>query len=193
VGGVYFVRDGNHRVSVARSQGAEMIDAEVTKIDSKIKLDPGITREELKRRVTEYEKKEFCRETNFRKIVDYELNFTAPGRYDEVLNHINTHKYFMNQNQTDEISFEEALKSWFETVFKPIAQIVEEENLLVRFPGRTSADLYMWIVKHWDELKKKYGPDYSLKDAAMDFSEKHGKGFFQRLKDVLGIRKKPAS
>ncbi len=30
VGGDYFVLDGNHRVSVARFQGVEMIDAEVT-------------------------------------------------------------------------------------------------------------------------------------------------------------------
>jgi hypothetical protein len=29
--GVYFVQDGNHRVSVARFQGVEMIDAEVTR------------------------------------------------------------------------------------------------------------------------------------------------------------------
>ncbi len=31
-GGCYFVEDGNHRVSVARYQGVEMIDAEVTEI-----------------------------------------------------------------------------------------------------------------------------------------------------------------
>ncbi len=30
VGGTYFVLDGNHRVSVARYQGVEMIDADVT-------------------------------------------------------------------------------------------------------------------------------------------------------------------
>ena len=30
IGGVYFVLDGNHRVSVARYHGVEMIDAEVT-------------------------------------------------------------------------------------------------------------------------------------------------------------------
>ena len=30
LGNTYFVEDGNHRVSVARFQGAEMIDAEVT-------------------------------------------------------------------------------------------------------------------------------------------------------------------
>jgi len=32
IGGCYFVEDGNHRVSVARYQGVEMIDAEVTEL-----------------------------------------------------------------------------------------------------------------------------------------------------------------
>jgi hypothetical protein len=193
VGGVYFVRDGNHRVSVARSQGAEMIDAEVVKIDSEIKLNPGITREELKRRVVAYEKKLFEKETYFKKITGYDLEFTAPGRFDEIKRHINTHKYYMNQDQREEIPFDAALKSWFETVFEPIINIVEDEKLPVRFPGRTTADLYVWIVKHWDELKKKYGPDYSVKDAAIDFSERHGKGFWERLKNYFGFRKKKTS
>ena len=32
IGDQYFVEDGNHRVSVARYQGVEMIDAEVTEL-----------------------------------------------------------------------------------------------------------------------------------------------------------------
>jgi hypothetical protein len=32
IGDAYFVEDGNHRVSVARYQGVEMIDAEVTEL-----------------------------------------------------------------------------------------------------------------------------------------------------------------
>ena len=34
LGGNYFVRDGNHRVSVAKSMGVEFIDAEVVELDS---------------------------------------------------------------------------------------------------------------------------------------------------------------
>jgi hypothetical protein len=30
IGDAYFVEDGNHRVSVARYQGVEMLDAEIT-------------------------------------------------------------------------------------------------------------------------------------------------------------------
>ncbi len=36
VGDEYFVEDGNHRVSVARYQGVEMIDAEVVELLSRI-------------------------------------------------------------------------------------------------------------------------------------------------------------
>ena len=38
LGGLYFVRDGNHRVSVAKSKGVEFIDADVITLESEIKL-----------------------------------------------------------------------------------------------------------------------------------------------------------
>ena len=41
VGEAYFVQDGNHRVSVARYQGAEMIDAEVIEIRSRMRIECG--------------------------------------------------------------------------------------------------------------------------------------------------------
>ena len=53
LGGYYFVRDGNHRVSVAKAQGLEFIDAEVVELDSEIELKPGITMKELRTKVVE--------------------------------------------------------------------------------------------------------------------------------------------
>ena len=38
IDGLYFVRDGNHRVSVAKARGTEFIDAEVVSLQSEIKL-----------------------------------------------------------------------------------------------------------------------------------------------------------
>lgn len=38
VGDFYFVVDGNHRISVARAQGQEYIEAQVTEIDVRIKV-----------------------------------------------------------------------------------------------------------------------------------------------------------
>ncbi|MBO7136797.1 MAG: transcriptional regulator, partial [Spirochaetaceae bacterium] len=57
IGGLYFVRDGNHRVSVARSKGVECIDAEVVSLKSEIKLKPGMTKAKILKEVINYEKR----------------------------------------------------------------------------------------------------------------------------------------
>lgn len=186
IGGVYFVRDGNHRVSVARSQGMQAIDAEVISLSSEIALDPNITRDSLEKKVIAYEKEQFYLQTKFDELIPgYSLDFTATGRYQEILNHINVHKYFINQEATHVITFDDALISWFRTVYEPLVTVVREEHLLHRFPGRTEADLYTWLVKHWHELKEKYGDGFSVKDAALDFSEKHGFSFGRRVAEPL--------
>lgn len=176
IGGVYFVRDGNHRVSVARSQGSGSIDAEVISLSSEIKIDPSMTKEQLKQAVIDYEKKLFYEKTNFYELTGCDdLDFSTPGRYDVIYNHILVHKYYLNEHATMEISFSDALVSWYNNVYKPIIDIIKDEHLDARFPGRTPSDLYVWIVKHWDFLKKKYGIHYSMSDAARDFTRKYGK------------------
>ncbi len=186
IGGVYFVRDGNHRVSVARSQGVMAIDAEVISLSSQIAIHPGMTRQDLKRAVIDYEKKNAFENSELGRIIrPDELIFTATGRYEEILKHIQVHKYFMNLNRKDEIPFVEAGKSWYKELYKPIIDLIEEENLLSRFPGRTPSDLYMWLIKHWDDLKRKYGNNFPLRQAVEDYTEKFGKSTSQQLKELL--------
>jgi SAM-dependent methyltransferase len=192
IGGVYFVRDGNHRVSVAYSQGVELIDAEVTSLSSEIPISPSMTQDELRVALIAYEKKIFYEKTDFLRLTGCaDLDFSSAGRYDVIYNHVLVHKYYMNENAAGEIPFSEALVSWYNGVYKPIIAIIQEERLYLHFPGRTSGDLYVWIVKHWDFLKKKYGLGFSLGDAARDFSQKYGvsrKGplaFLARLLDRL--------
>jgi hypothetical protein len=190
IGGVYFVRDGNHRVSVARSQNVEFIDAEVTSLATEINISPSMTVDELRETLITYEKNIFYEKTNFGGLSGDEcLIFSSPGRYDVIYNHILVHKYFMNQHREGEIPFSEALVSWYNNVYSPIIAIIREQWLLANFPGRTEGDLYVWIVKHWDFLKKKYGR-YSLAAAAGDFSKKYGqsRGRFFRLLALLADR-----
>jgi hypothetical protein len=176
IGGVYFVRDGNHRVSVARSQGIEMIDAEVISLSSEITIEPSMTTDDLREKIIGLEKKAFYEKTGFGKYTHcYDLDFSMPGRYDVIYNHILVHKYYLNQGVPAEIPFSEAMISWYNHVYEPIIKIIKDERLYFNFPGRTPADLYVWIVKHWDFLKKKYGIQYSIPDAARDFSQKYGK------------------
>jgi hypothetical protein len=183
VGGVYFVRDGNHRVSVARMRGQTMIDAEVTKLGTVVDLKPGMTLDELRREVVAYEKKGFYEKTGYGMLTgDDRLDFTSPGRYDQVVEHILVHKYYMNLSLSKEISFSDALLSWHGNVYRPVITAIDEEGLVARFQGRTTSDLYMFIVQHWDELKRKYGLGYSLGEAARDYGKKYGSAPFARLR-----------
>jgi len=187
IGGVYFVRDGNHRVSVAKSQGVEFIDADVISLATEIVLKPSMTTDDLREALILYEKNIFYEKTEFGVLTDYwDLDFSSPGRYDVIYNHILVHKYYLNEDREDEIPFSEALVSWYNNVYNPVITIIREQWLLVNFPGRTQADLYVWIIKHWDFLKKKYGA-YSLSKAAGDFSNKYGQsqGKFWRFLAML--------
>ena len=175
IGGMYFVRDGNHRVSVARSQGGEYIDAEVISLSTEIAIKPSMTVDELKLALVEYEKKIFYERTSFEKLTgDTELNFTNPGCYDDIYNHILVHKYYLNQNKEEELPFSEALISWYNNVYCPIIKIIDEDMICINFPGRSPSDLYVWIVKHWDFLKKSNGVHYSATEASRDFSLRFG-------------------
>jgi len=188
IGGVYFVRDGNHRVSVFRSQGGEVIDAEVTSLSTEIEIEPSMTVEELKAEVIKYEKKIFYEKTQFGELTgDTNLDFTNPGRYDVIYNHILVHKYYLNQDLEEELPFDKALVSWYSNVYCPIIKIIDEDMLCLNFPGRSPSDLYVWIVKHWDYLKKSNGLHYSVAEASRDFSDKYGdsRGRFFRFLPAL--------
>lgn len=188
VGDVFFVRDGNHRVSVAKSQGIGAIDAEVTLIKVDFQLDAGITMSKLNEELIRYEKDRFISQTHLDTLIPMEhIEFSSPGRFDEIITHIQGHKYFINQGQKEEISFDDAAVSWYFNVFLPIIEAISEDGIISRFPGRTSADLYTWIVKHWDGLKQKYGEKVSMKDAARDFSNRFGKSLWEQF---LGLFRK---
>ncbi|MBR0032704.1 MAG: transcriptional regulator [Treponema sp.] len=184
LGGVYFVRDGNHRVSVAKAKGIEFIDAEVVSLQSEIKLHPGDSLQKMTKQVIYYEKRVFYGETGFGDVTDYWcLDFSVTGQYDVIYNHILTHKYYINMNKSDEISMEEAIMSWFDTVYLPVIRIIESHKIMRLFKKRTKSDLYVWLIKYWDELKQKFGSDYSLDDVADSFMRKFGNrsSFFRRV------------
>ncbi|MCI5522653.1 MAG: transcriptional regulator [Treponema sp.] len=191
LGGLYFVRDGNHRVSVAKAQGIENIDAEVVSLKSEIKLKPSSTKEQMVRQVIEYEKRVFYAETNFGDITDWWcLDFSSPGQYDLIFNHILIHKYYINMDKKEEIPLEQAIDSWFHNVYLPVIQAIKNHHIMRRFKKRTISDLYVFLIKYWDELKQKFGNDFSLDDAAEDFKHSYGKkSLASRIKNVFAKSK----
>ena len=190
IAGLYFVRDGNHRVSVATARGTEFIDAEVVSLQSEITLKKPDNINDIIRQIINYEKRVFYSETGFGDITDYWcLDFSRTGRYDVIYNHILTHKYFINQNKAEEVTMEEAILSWFNNVYLPLAINIRKKHILRSFPKRTIGDLYVWIVRYWNDLKMKFGNDIPIDQAITKFKKTYKipfyKRFLNRIKSII--------
>ncbi len=186
LGGLYFVRDGNHRVSVAKSKGVEFIDAEVVSLQTEIKLSPARTLNGMMKQIISYEKRNFYFETNFGDITDYwVLDFSTAGQYDVIYNHILTHKYFINQNQTEEIPMEDAILSWFNNVYLPVVTTIQKYKIMKYFRKNTISDLYVWIITFYDELKKKFGDGLPLDQIVNDIKREKKFSLLSRVRNFI--------
>ena len=73
------------------------------------------------------------------------------------------------------------MESWYDTVYRPVVESIDRDDLLQSFPGRTEADLYMWIAKHREALSQQYGmAPLSPEMAVHTFAEQHGGSRLQR-------------
>lgn len=184
VGEVYFVRDGNHRVSVARANGASHIEAYVTEIETDIPL----TLDDFERDqwIIKAERKQFFAATHLDKIrPDHNIEITEPGRYALIQHHIEVHEFLRNQELArlgqPALTWEEAVVSWYDTVYMPVVHAIHDYDLLGNFPGRTEADLYLWIGYHRERLAAAYGlAPLNADTAVATFASTHSDTLIQR-------------
>lgn len=182
---VYFVKDGNHRVSVARQQGQLEIDALVTELDVDVPLAPDLSVRDL---LLKEEYSDFLEWTNLSTLrPDQCIEFSEPGGYLELIRHINAHRYYMGLEQGHAISRDEAVVDWYDTVYLPAVQAIRAQDVLHAFPGRSEADLYRWIMEHrWYLRERNGGADPGPADAAADYVALFGrKGFVQMVEGLL--------
>jgi hypothetical protein len=191
IGGVYFIRDGNHRVAVARQHRVEFIDAEITALDTYFRASPDMTHESLVAAVIEYERQRFVSATGIDDLLrGVDIQFTSPGRYDLLLSQIQEQRRRLSGGN-GQASMEDAVRLWYDSAYRPLVDLVVRERLLSAFPGRTAADLYAWIVQHWELLKSKYGAHYPIVDAVRDFAGKYRRPWLHRILDRLRGRRAP--
>jgi len=152
---VYFVVDGNHRVSVARDRGQQFIDAEVREVESRVPVTAGMQPDDLERLG---ERVEFLERTQLdRWYPEAVIKPTVLGGYERLLEHIAVHRYFMGIDRGRSISEEEAVRHWYETLYLPVVQIVERSEVLEELPGRTATDFYLWTMDHLHFLRSQEG------------------------------------
>jgi hypothetical protein len=78
---------------------------------------------------------------------DERIEFSELGGYLDLVRHINVHRYALAQEQNRAIERDEAVASWYDSVYLPLMQVIREQHMLKRFSNRTEADLYRWMVE----------------------------------------------
>src|SRR5512138_739420 len=155
VGEVYFVVDGHHRVSVAREQGQIYIEAEVRECATRVNLTPNLRLEDLQ---ILGNKVNFLERTSLDDLIpDANIKLTIPDGFDRMLEHIAVHRYFMGLDLKRDISEQEAIVHWYDTVYLPIVKVIRDTEILKEFPGKTEGDLYLWVLDHQHYLEKEEG------------------------------------
>jgi hypothetical protein len=171
VGEVYFVLDGNHRISVARERGLDSIDAEVVEIQVRVPVTDALDADELEIK-GEYVR--FLERTRLDVLhPEQRIEFTIGGGYERLLEHIVVHRHVMGLEEGRTVSEDEAVCDWYDRVYAPLARIIDENGILDDFPGRTEADLYLWIADHQHYLREQCGPGVVLERVAQHFAERH--------------------
>jgi len=168
VGDVYFVLDGNHRVSVARQEGWPYIEAHVIEVQTNIPLTPDVQPDDL---IVKAEYADFLEQTGLANLrPDVDLSLTAPGQYEKLKEQIQVHHYFLVQDQQRQVTYQEAAVDWYDEVYTPVAEAIRERGILRWFPGRTATDLYLWVSEHRQALQWELGweirPEAALTDLA---------------------------
>jgi hypothetical protein len=169
IGSFYFVKDGNHRVSVARRRGQAYIDANVIEVDVGVPINTEADIDDL---IRLQEKSDFYLRTRLldsRPEADIEL--TLPGGYPQLLEHINVHRWFMGEKRKSPVKYVDAASHWYDKVYQPLVKIIQNNKTLDKFPGRTEADLYLWIIEHLWYLREECPEcETSLEQATIDFT-----------------------
>jgi hypothetical protein len=151
VGDVYFVMDGNHRVSSARLRGVPTIEAYVTEFITPVALSADVNIDEL---LIKEEQAAFLEQTARKnRQAAQAMAFTCSGCYSVVAEQVERYRQGMETLQDAPMSSDDAFERWHEEVYDPAIEAIRRNNLLEQFPGRTEGDLFIWAQQNGAEIE----------------------------------------
>jgi len=166
VGEVYFVVDGNHRVSIARQEGFDTIQARVIEFQTDVKLTPDIQPDDL---IVKAEHAEFLNATRIHETrPNVDLNVTSCCQFDKLMEQIHVSQYLLQEENKQNVPLQDAAAHWYDTTYIPLAEAIRDRGLLHWFPDRTITDLYIWISENRAALEEELGWEIQSDVAATD-------------------------
>lgn len=174
----YFVRDGNHRVSVAKSRNQVDIKAKVTEYEVDVPITKELT---IKDRFKIQEHVNFLDATGLSSLgKGFDIKLTRPQSYRLLMNIIQHYGPPFEEEAGKKLSFKEIAEEWYYRIFLPFAEGSYLDDLLAKFPNRTTGDLYVWIQLNWNDVKDSLGKRLSYLAAPLT-PEEPVSGYFSEL------------
>jgi hypothetical protein len=137
VGEAFFVRDGHHRVSVARALGRGDIDAYVTEIRTRIGADRDLRVADLPRKGHE---RLFRERVPLAPEAAGRVQLSDPWKYGDLAEGVEAWGYRVSQDRGELLDRRQAAHAWFEEEFVPVTTMLRDAGLVK--PDETDADAY---------------------------------------------------
>jgi hypothetical protein len=152
VGDVYFVRDGNHRVSVAKEMGARTIQAHVTELSSPVPFYAGMSDREIDE-ASAYAT--FLEETGLSRtrMHHQSIRLSDATRYPDLMNILMIHREIMARVNGVPVSLDQAAADWYDNVYRPAITLMRKYKMMDEHPDRTEADLFLWLTSNLGQLR----------------------------------------
>ncbi len=140
VGELYFVRDGHHRVSVARALGRADIDAYVTEVVTRVDAGRAMRLSDLPFKSHE---RVFFERVPLPEEAHSEIELTDPWDFAVLAEAVEAWGFRASQSRGDSLRRKETALLWLETEYRPAVALLRELDLV---GDRTATEAYMRIA-----------------------------------------------
>lgn len=186
IGDVYFVLDGNHRVSIARQRGIETIPAAIVEVRTRAPIPANVSSDKM---ILQAEYVQFLENTQLDELrPKSDVQVSIPGQYGKLEDHIAVHRFFIEADEENKLTDAETVTRWYDEAYLPVVEAVREQGILRDFPNRTEADLYLWISEHQSQLRDELGwqvrPEVAAANLAGRFKSETGSKLVQMSKKL---------
>jgi hypothetical protein len=141
VGSAHFVRDGHHRVSVARAHGQDVIDAHVIEVLTRVGADRSIHIADLPLKSHE---RVFWERVPLPVAVREEIRLSDPWRYGELAESVEAWGFRVMQAEHQFLERDRVALRWYDEELRPSVALLKDAGLVRR--GETETDAYVRLT-----------------------------------------------
>ena len=139
IGEVYFVRDGHHRVSVARALGRTDIDAYVVEVRTRVGADRTLTVDDLPKKSHE---RVFHERVPLPGRARGRIRVSDGWRYAVLAEAVEAWAFRLMQDRAEFLDRATAARLWFDEEYVPVVEMLREADML---GSGTETDAYMRV------------------------------------------------